>query len=196
MSDRSKIGPRVDTDLWERFREDVRERKGQTRGVLGDELENAIRQYLGGASELTDEKLDARLQRIEAAVGAAATDGGDPREDAIEHTHAPSRLDVDERPAPNAATDKKVAYLAQYIREQYGQDGEIEELPQSVIVDAVKDEYGFRSDTAKRYVERLVEHFDMVEDPTADGVFVTPDRREEILERRRERIREETEVNA
>ena len=187
MSDREKIGPRIDTQLWQEFRNDVQERKGQTRGVLGDELENAIREYLRDEDRPIDRRIENRLSRIEQALGVGPTDGGTDTLGASEHTHAPSRLDVAEKPAANAATDKKVAYLAKTIRDEHA--GEFNEIPRTVLVETVKDEYGFRSDTAKRYVEQLVDHFDLFDHPVADGVLVTQERREELIEQQKEQTR-------
>ena len=192
MSNREKIGPRVDAQLWQQFREDVQERKGQTRGVIGDELENAIREYLRDDDRPVDRRIEKRIARIEEAVGAAPTDGGVDTFDRDEHTHAPSRLNVTEKPSANAATDKKVAYLAKTIRDEHS--GEFKEIPRRVLVETVKDEYAFRSDTAKRYVERLVDHFDLYDHPKVDGILVTDARRQEIIEQQREQAREHAET--
>jgi len=89
VSDRKRISPRVDADLWQEFRDSVEERKGQTRGVLGDELENAIRQYLGKHESPALTRMDKRLNRIEQEIGAAPTDGGVDTLSDDEHTHAP-----------------------------------------------------------------------------------------------------------
>jgi type I site-specific restriction endonuclease len=56
-----------------------------------------------------------------------------------------------------------------------------DELPRQRLVALVKDEYQFRSDTAKMYVERVIDHFDMVEHPVAgEEIMVTEERRDEI----------------
>ena len=193
MSDRVQVGPKVDAALWAEFREQVKRRHGQTRGSLGDELENAIRNYIhfGPDKSVPDQlaEMNARLQRVEGAVGTAEADGGADTLGAEPHTHAPSRLEVDERPSANAATDKKVAWLA----EQVGSNPE--SIPRSKLRDIVKDEYGFRRDTAKRYVERLIDHFDLVEHPTADAdVLVSTDRREELVEQRRQELEAEADA--
>jgi len=193
MSERVQVGARVDAQLWERFREDVQERKGQTRGVVGDELENAIREYLRDESRPVDRRVEKRLARIEEAVGAAPTDGGVDTFDADEHTHAPSRLDVTEKPPANDATDKKVAYLAECVRERTGSD-DPKELPRSLLVETVKDEYGFRSDTAKRYVEHLSDQFDLRDHPTADPLLVTDERYQELVEQERNQRRDDAEA--
>jgi len=190
VSDRVQIGPKIDGELWRRFREDVKARKGQTRGVLGDELENAIRQYLAADQDSeTDDRLrriEHTLSRIADAEGVAGTDGGTDALGAPGHTHAPSRVTdaTEERPAPNAATDEKVAYLAARLRERVGNsDGEIREAPADALREVVKDEYSFRADTAKRYVDRLEEYFGLVDHPEANPLLVTPERREELLEK-------------
>jgi len=192
VSDRTQIGPSVDASLWQEFREDVKERKGHLRGALGDELENAIREYLRDDSTPTERRIEKRIARIEQAVGAAPTDGGVDTFDAGEHTHAPSRLDVAEKPSANAATDKKVVYLAECVRDRTGSD-EPKELPRQLLVETVKDEYGFRSDTAKRYVEHLTDHFDLRGHPTADPLLVTDERYRELVEQERDQRREDAE---
>lgn len=174
MPDRVQIGPAVDAKLWKRFREDVKSRTGTVRGNLGRELENAIREYLKDGPTASEQRMLERLGRIESAVGAAQADGGTHTVDAEPHTHAPS-----EKPAANAPTERKVEYLAERVREDHG--GDFDEVARSVLIDTVKSEYGFRSDTAKRYVGELVEHFELEAHPVADGVLVTPERRAELL---------------
>lgn len=190
MSDRVQVGARVDAALWEEFRDRVENRHGQTRGSLGDELENAIRNYIhfGADKSVPDQlaEMNARLQRLEAEAGTASADGGTDTLDADGHTHAPSRLAVDEKPSANAATDKKVAYLAAQLEAEAGED--FEEIPREALLDTVKDAYGFRRDTAERYVERLVEHFDLVDHPEFDPLLVTEAKREDLLDQRRAEI--------
>lgn len=187
MSDRTQIGPSIDEDLWREFRENVEERKGKVRGVLGDELENAIRSYIRhGTDKPAKEQLsevNARLQRIEGAVGTAATDGGVTSDD-VSHTHAPSRLDSPEKPSSNDSTDKKVAYLADCLTEE--RDIVADEpcmIPKRAIAELVKDEYGFRSDTAKRYVKHLIDHFNLRSHPDVKyDQLVTEPRYEQLVE--------------
>jgi len=180
MSEEVQPGATVDRELWERFREEVKRRRGGVRGHLQTELENALRGYIHGG-DATPAEIDARLQRIEAAVGAAEADGGtDARSAADTHTREPS---VTEQPAPNAPTHKKVAYLAHRVRE--GRDIDPDdpaEFPREVLRDVVKSEYGFRRDTAKRYVEELIDHWDLRDHPESDvDLLVTETKYEELL---------------
>lgn len=188
MPDRVQIGPKVDASLWQRLRNDVEERKGGVRGNLGDELDNAIREYLRDEERPVDQRIEKRIARIEEAVGAAPTDGGTDTFDRPEHTHAPTEAPT-ERPAANTSTDKKIAWLAKCLRDRHGEG--FEEIARGDIVDVVKDEYGFRSDTAKRYVENLIDHFDLMTHPATDKVLVTDDRHEQIQENRREGLHKE-----
>jgi len=189
MSDDVQPGVRIDPELWRRFREDIEARKGAVRGHLKTELENAIRMYLNDDPRPDGKEIDARLTRIESHLGVAESDGGVDTIDAPEHTHAPT-----ERPAPQASTEKKVRWLAECVLDTVAPTArEFNEIPVNKIKDVVKDEYGFRSDTAERYVERLITHFDLVDHLDVDGLLVTEDRRTELEEQKREQIREETE---
>jgi hypothetical protein len=198
VSDRTQIGPAVDADLWRKFREDVKRRKGQVRGVLGDELETAIRQYLSDNPDVEDSE---RLRRIENAVARmqdqmdiVPADGGTDTSNAEPHTHAPSRIQsvIDEKPAANAATEKKVAYLAHLVSEETGLDpDEPGMIPREKLSDLVKEEYGFRRDTAKRYVGELVDHFGLKDHPAGHAQLVTAPKADEIRQDQREQTRDD-----
>jgi len=188
MTDRVQIGPEIDRRVWQRFRNHVEDKHGKTRGCLGDELENAIRHYINfGTDKPLTEQLDEfnqRLQRIEGEIGTAEADGGYTHSDAG-HTHTRSQTVVvpDSKPAANSATEKKVAYLADELLErEVPQTREFDSIPRDKIRDLVKDVYGFRKDTAKRYVEAVVEHFELTEHPTVDGILVTETKRAEIIQ--------------
>lgn len=187
MTDKVQPGVRIDAALWEEFRENINERKGGVRGHLQTELENAIQDYINHGTEQTVEgqlrEFNERLYRIEETVGTTATDGAGDTFGASSHTHAPSRVSVDGKPSANAATEKKVAYLADCLltveettREQ------LVSLSIDSIRDVVKDEYGFRSDTARRYVEELIDWFDLREHPRADGIYVTDEQYRTLTE--------------
>jgi hypothetical protein len=95
---------------------------------------------------------------------------------------------VTERPDPKAARDKKIAYLAQCTLENVYADrsGEIpddfESVTKSTLRDTIKDEYGFRHDTAKQYEADLCDYFDLVDHPHNDIVLVTRDKKQKLLE--------------
>jgi hypothetical protein len=173
MSGKKQVGLRVDENLYRQFKQDVKDRRGRWNGVAGEELEKAMREYLTGPYGENGNDIHDRLARIEEAVGIEAADGGTHTLPDAEHTHTPT-----ERPDPQTATETKVKWLAKCVEHRVNEG--FEEVPEQILKDVVADEYGFRRDTAKRYVERLINHFDLVDHPTAD-LLVTSDRREEIL---------------
>jgi len=183
MSDREKVGVRVDANLWQQFRQNVEDRHGYTRGVLGKEVDAALRQYLNEGAHPELQRANAKLTRIENALGVADADGGTDTLGAQSHTHAPAAPTVTDKPAANTATDKKVEYLAHCVleKEVQGED-ELRSVPRSSLIEVVKEEYGFRSDTAKRYVERLVEYFDLLTHPHNSDLYVTEAEKRELLE--------------
>jgi len=194
MGERVQIGVEVDAEVWQRYREWVDSKHGKTRGVLGDEVENALRQQIGEEITPGIGRLEKRLARIENEIGAAATDGGAATDDDAAYTHAPSRLNIDEKPPANAATEKKVAYLAECILDQeVPETRSLTSIPRKSLTGVVKDEYGFRSDTAKRYVEQLVEHFDLREHPDNDMILVSQAKYDNLIEQRREQLRADAE---
>jgi hypothetical protein len=197
MGERRKIGVRVDADLWDQFVSEVEERKGQKRGVLGDELENAIRNYIHHGTEKSTAELFAefneRLHRVEQSIGTVSADGGVDISEPSEHTHAP-RVVPDEKPAANAPTEKKTAWLAAAFVSEYGPgDGSPpDQIPEAKVREFVKDAYGFRKDTAKRYVTAVIERHGYVDHPDADGILQLPDAREAYLAEQREEATDDT----
>jgi hypothetical protein len=195
MPDRTQIGPSVDAELWQRFRENVKERKGTVRGNLGGELENAIRQYLGDEPAPAMRRFDQRLARIEDSLGVAEADGGIDTFDAPEHTHAPTEQQSttpDEKPAANAATEKKVQWLAVQVEDEVTED--FQEIHPAVLKNVVKECYGFRSDTAKRYIDELKDHFNLVENPDDNyPTLVTESEHDRILKEQREQRKQDAE---
>lgn len=81
QDDDIKIGPLVDEELWQDFKDEVRERTGKTRGTVGIELEKAIRMYLERTelSQIEDkvETIRQNQKRILELVGASDGDTDD-----------------------------------------------------------------------------------------------------------------------
>lgn len=192
MSDEVQPGVKIDEGLWREFRENVKERKGGVRGHLRTEVENAIREYIRTDTTPTEQRIENRLSRIEQAVGAATTDGGTHTVDEPDHTHAPTDDTLDEKPPANAPTDKKVQWLAQCVFDEAGNSsGDLPQVSGYALRQIVKDEYGFRRDTAKRYVDELIDYFEFVEHPKYDDQYCSPERHDVIVERIREKKREQ-----
>jgi len=186
--ERTQIGPAIDAELWERFRQNVEARKGTVRGNLGTELENAIRQYIGDleadVSPGDIQRIDNRLSRIEQSLGAADTDGGCTLSTATD-THTPPSKPPS-KPSAKASTEEKVAYLAACVLDREVPNSRtLESVSDTVLREVVGEEYSFRDDTVERYVERLIDHFGLVEHPDTTTVYMTPAKREALLADRR-----------
>jgi len=141
MKDDTTQPTRISKEEYTRFKQFVQDTHGTTRGHLKTEIENALREY-----RKPDNSRDA-LARIEddvatikATLATAEADGGSVVDTSREeiHTHAPS-----DKPPANAATDKKVAYLVDRVREETDISADTASaLPRSMLVEIVKDEYG------------------------------------------------------
>lgn len=194
MSDRTQIGPAVDSKLWERFRQDVKARKGSVRGNLGNELDKALREYLNDSPSPTERRIDERLARLEEAAGLTPADGGTLPEDVETHTRAgpdtpqsPAANTPDSKPSANASTDKKLAWLSeQLIQQEVPNTRDLQSVSKNAISDLVVDAYGFRSDTARRYVDMLQQEFGLVPHPNTDKVLLTEEKRDEMLQSQEE----------
>jgi len=173
-------GGRVSKATYDRFREFVRRHHGSVRGNLGTELEKAMEDRMDASNNgdpIT--RIENDVATIKAMLAGeddgTEADGGEvaPTPSEPEYTHTRG----DGKPAANAPTEKKLAYLITQI----GDDCQM--IPRKQLRERVKDEYGFRKDTAKRYVDRLVDHYDFVPHPDAKAdVLVSQERRRELLE--------------
>jgi len=176
-------GGRVSKATYDRFREFVRRHHGSVRGNLGAELEKAMEDRMDASNNgdpIT--RIENDVATIKAMLAGeddgTEADGGEaaPTPSEPEYTHTRG----DGKPAANAPTEKKLAYLADQLT---GSSGRLDLIPEEKLRNTVKSEYGFKSDTAKRYVDRLVERFDLVDHPDASAdVLVSQERRRELLE--------------
>jgi len=188
MSEEVQPGVRIDAGIWKRFREDIKTRHGHVRGHLRSELETAIQQYLDDNSDPTLARIETKVDYLAGELDVDVSDAPPRSHGGDEHTHAEPDA-PDSRPAPQSSTDKKTRWLASCVKDQVA-DG-FGEIPKSILRDTVKEEYGFRSDTAERYVDELTTHFDLVDHPHADPLLVTNERREELVEQKREQLKDE-----
>lgn len=121
MSGLVQIGPRIDDDTWERFKDYVESKHGRTRGVTAKEVERALEAQM--SAEYPTDRL-ARIENDVATIKAnlAEPDGGqtatiDPTptpSDACTHTPNGNKSEVDEsgsKPHPKATKAEKVEWL-------------------------------------------------------------------------------------
>jgi hypothetical protein len=175
----------VDSVLWDEFVDWVEERHGSVRGVLGEELEIAIRQRMDTDDrevEAADiHRIDARLERIEQAVDVAQSDGGVDSRSADTHTHTES-VDPGDKPHSKAAKERKIRWIGAKFTEKYGSsDGQAPvTVPKAKITDFVVEAYAFDGDLCEDYVDRVIDHLGYMSHPDADDVLVTPDQHEKL----------------
>lgn len=72
VTEGKQIGVRVDEQLWQQFREDVKERNGRVNGHLASEVETALREYMDAShgGDMNDRlaRLEHQIENIAAAV--------------------------------------------------------------------------------------------------------------------------------
>jgi hypothetical protein len=156
MADREPINWNVDSEVADRFREFVHEKKGRTRGELGREVERAMIEYMDhdryerieDGQETTHEKLDA----IMAALG----DAGDT------HTHT---ADV----SPTTVAEKRDIIAAQL------RDRDAPVMPERDVVAAIEDVAGGDDRTLSKYMSALRRSGDVYDHPSSDSSAWTTD---------------------
>lgn len=134
-------GTRISASLWNEFREDIKERRGGTRGHMRTELENAIRSYIQ-ASKGGD--LEDRIRRIENKLESVDEGVGD--------------LLDDERRKKNK--DSSVSDTVKERVEKIGERLEREadgahKVHESLVNNAIEDIAGSSRPTLNRYKEML-----------------------------------------
>jgi len=153
----------IDKQEYEAFKNFVRDVHGRTRGHLGTEIENALREYRKSASG------SDRLQRIEddiatikATVAQAESDGGTvtstPSDDSNTRTRGSAK------PAANQPRTQKVGYLIDkyYDRTNCNSDGGV--IVEKEIRQVVKSEYSFDTDIVDEYVADIAEELNQRHD--------------------------------
>jgi hypothetical protein len=174
----------VDSVLWDEFVEWVEERHGSVRGVLGEELEIAIRQRMDTDDrevEAADiHRIDARLERIEQAMDVAQSDGGVVSRSGDVHTHTECTA-PDEKPHAKAPRETKIRWLASRVYEEYDCDPGTppKMLPKSEIVDLVVEKYSFGEDVRDQHVDGVIDYIGYVEHGQIDNMLVDPKQVEE-----------------
>ena len=190
MSDEVQPGTKIDAEVWEQFREEVRERHGVVRGHLKTELENALRQY-SGETATTDVDIERRLARIEAQVGVGVADGGADTSEPAEDTHTPMPV-PDEKPHPKSASQDKLAWLTDCYISAYGNDdGTVDRLAESVAREVIEEEYDFNEDIIDRYVARMIDTLGLVKHPDYSSTYIPEAKYDDLMDERRAQRREE-----
>jgi hypothetical protein len=191
--EKRQIGVKVDQDVWQRFRQNVKDRHGSVRGVLGIEVENALIDYI------ESERADDRLARIEDDVATIVgvlsereqtnSDGGStlPSASSSEST----RARISDKPKANQPRTDKLDYLLSELLADEPCNRESGELPKANFSDIVKSKYDFSDDTVSEYKDRLISRLDAQEHPKHGVTVAWGERYDDIVEELRDEADDE-----
>ena len=150
QEDLTQPGTNISRKVWERFRQDVKERRGGVRGHLRSELENAINAYIQ-ASEGGD--VNDRLRRLESQMGEVHSCVTDERK---------KNKDSD--------VSQTVKNRLQSIESQIQREiGDADKAHVSVVNKAIEDNAGSSRPTLERYKEMLEQRHIAHEWPSEDS---------------------------
>jgi hypothetical protein len=158
VQNETQIGAKIDKQLWQQFRDNVKQRRGRVRGHLSHELENALREYLN-ASQGGD--THDRLRRIENQLDSLAeqVDGEE------------SESDSDgERDSVSNRTEQRIADIMSDIQDKSDKYGS-KRLPESEIEAAIERNAGTSYKTIKRYKRLLQNQREIFAHPNESDVF-------------------------
>jgi len=160
MSGKKKIGTRVDEDVWERFRQFVKDRHGGTRGLLSWELEKALQERM--ASERGPDRMqriEDELARLNTMLAESKADGAGvptpaPAADGRTHTQtADGDHDPDDPPHAKASTQEKRDWLVAEVRRRATD----QTFSEPAIRKVIDDTWGFDDRTAGPMVDAVIE---------------------------------------
>ena len=146
--------PEIDRALLERFKEDVRERKGRLRGHYSSELENALEAYLD-ASDGGD--TNDRLARLESQV-----------EDIHTAVTSDGRKKKTESSDTTGTTEKRLRKIRATVRDETagGPKAHAE-----VVEKAIRQHAGSSAPTIRRYKRLLTQDNVLFEHPVKDNLY-------------------------
>jgi len=175
----------ISTEEYQAFKEFVRDVHGKTRGHLGSEIENALREYREsyyGGDRL--QRIENDLATIKATIADAESDGGTSTATLSEPDNARPR-DMS-KPAANQPRAKKVEYLCQLYLNRVGCNNDGGKLVQETVKRTVNDAYAFDDEIQQEYVDAVVsklkKQYDMEPHPVHGNFLVWGDDLEEAKE--------------
>jgi hypothetical protein len=192
-NEKSQIGVKVDKDVWQRFRQDVHDRHGATRGILGSEVENALVDYM--QSERGDEQLTRIEDDLATIVGMLSerqksdSDGGSTIPTPSKDESTPAR--GNDKPRANQPRKDKLDYLLTELLADEPCNRQSGELPKDDITEIIRSEYDFSDDTVHKYKDRLISRLDAKEHPQHGVTVAWGERYDDIVDELREQADEE-----
>lgn len=186
MGKQVQPGAKVDEDVYDRFRQFVKDNHGKTRGSLGDELETAMKQRMADANG------PDRLARIENDIATVKAQLADGMSDGGATTPTPSsapdtRTRADTKPPANQPRTKKYEYLIQELfsgkRPESPSGGEL--APKTIRM-VITDNYDIDDAIADEWVDgiqkRLGREYDAEPHPDHGKTLVWGDELDAIRE--------------
>ena len=158
MSNRPKLNVRVDEDVISDFRDFVHDTHGKIRGKMGNEVENALREYMDHDRYARIEENQAETNRKLDAVLSSLAESG-------EHTHT--------TPASPQTQTQKAEQIAAVIRENNNTV-----FPAEDVEDAIRQVAGASDRTIRDYKRLLKKAGHCYEHPSSDSNVWTTDREE------------------
>jgi len=154
MSGETERPPELDAALLERFKADVKRRKGRLRGNYGSELENALEAYLD-ASQGGD--TNDRLTRIEEQL--------DRVEGHLTESEAKTKKESSDT---SSTTDNRLNQIQQTIAEETAGSPKVH---REVVEKAIRTHAGSSDPTIRRYMELLQQDDVLFDHPTKDTLY-------------------------
>lgn len=202
MGSKTKIGVRIDEDLWEAFTEWVEATHGRTHGTTGNELEHALREYMnsdedGAVDRIEDDiasinantaDLIKRIDRLEREADGVDADGGAATLSNDDSTHIDTD-DQDDKPHPKATVDEKVEWL---IAEVFD-DRESGAYVRADLIDKVRKHYSLSDDAVERMADAMLTKVGAKDTPQDNTLLAWGERLDCFREQAREEARKEAE---
>lgn len=147
-----QIGVRLDSEVWQAFRQDVKERHGTVRGQLKPEVENALQEYMDAShgGDVSD-----RLTRLEEQMNRVV--------DLLETT-ATKKQDSD----VSNTVENRVEKIIETVESEANGAPRVHD---SVVEMAIKQHAGQSNPTIAKYKELLQEREFAFEDPRSDSSY-------------------------
>ena len=179
----------IDKDEYKAFKNWVRDVHGKTRGHLGSEIENALREYRKNDSAPDRlRRMENDIATIKANIADAESDGGTVAPTPSEASDTRARRIT--KPAANQPRQKKVEYLVQEYCEEYDCDNDGGAVIENYAMSIVQDEYSFDDSIQDEYVTEILAELRDMYDPEPHPVHGKFEVWGEQLQRARETAEE------
>ena len=163
MGERVPVGARADEDVIADFREFVEDKKGQVRGEMGRELENAMIEYMDNdRSARIEEKVDELHEMMEESLSEESLDG--------ERETATSSNGQSDDSDSGRSINQRTRDSLNAIKAEIPKDTTISA---SLLESAIEEHAGHSYKTLQRYKDMLIKRGEILEHPVEPQKYVT-----------------------